>query len=81
MRDLGLLGEEDANHLQRASEMNRVLCTYDTDYVVLATEGQTHTGIVIGQPELHYIGAWVKWLALMHAVYEPEDMHNRVEYL
>lgn len=61
--------------------MERVLCTYDTDYVVLAAEGQEHTGIVIGQPELHYIGAWVKWLTLMHAVYDPETMRNRVEYL
>ena len=81
VRDLDLLGDEDTHHLQRASEMGRVLCAYDTDYVLLAAEGQTHSGIVIGQPELHYIGAWVKWLAPMHAVYEPEEMHNRVEYL
>ena len=81
VRDLGLLGDEDVQHLQRASEMGRVLCTYDTDYVLLAAEGQAHSGIVLGQPELHCIGAWVKWLALMHAVYEPEDMQNRVEYL
>lgn len=80
VRDLGLLGDEDFNHLQRATEMACVLCTYDTDYVFLAGENE-HTGIVIGQPELHYIGEWVKWLALMHAVYAPQDMHNRVEYL
>ncbi|MBL8130549.1 MAG: DUF5615 family PIN-like protein [Anaerolineae bacterium] len=28
VRDLGLLGDTDINHLQRASEMGRVLCTY-----------------------------------------------------
>jgi hypothetical protein len=61
--------------------MGRVLRTYDTDFVVLAAEGQAHTGIVVGHPELHYIGEWVKWLALMHAVYTPEDLHNRVEYV
>lgn len=81
VRDLGLLGDSDENHLQRASHMGYVLCTYDTDYIQLATSGIEHTGIVIGQPELHYIGEWVKWLALMHAVYAPEEMYNRVEYL
>jgi hypothetical protein len=81
VRDLRLLGDSDENHLARASDMGYVLCTYDTDYIQLATEGTLHAGIVIGQPELHYIGEWVKWLALMHAVYTPEEMYNRVEYM
>ena len=81
VRDLNLLGDSDPNHLNRATRMERVLCTYDTDYVQMAAEGVEHSGIVIGQPELHYIGEWVKWLELMHAVYVPEDMRNRVEYL
>jgi hypothetical protein len=81
VRDLNLLGDEDENHLSRATEMGYVLCTNDTDYVELAADGMQHTGIVIGQPEKHYIGDWVKWLELMHAVYSPDDMQNRVEYL
>lgn len=81
VRDLGLLGDEDINHLRRATEMGYVLCTYDTDYVNLAKEGESHAGIVIGQMENHYIGEWVNWLALMHAVYTPEDLYDRVEYV
>lgn len=81
VRDLNLLGDEDENHLALATETGYVLCTNDTDYVELAAQGKHHTGIVIGQPEKHHIGDWVKWLELMHAVYRPEDMKNRVEYL
>lgn len=81
VRDLRLLGDSDENHLRRAKNMGRILCTYDTDYVQLAVSGIDHAGIVLGQPELHYIGEWVKWIALMHAVYTPEEMINRLEYL
>ena len=81
VRDLRLLGDSDENHLRRATNMGRTLCTYDTDYIQLAISGIDHAGIVLGQPELHYIGEWVKWIALMHAVYTPEEMINRLEYL
>ncbi len=44
-------------------------------------DGSGHAGIVFGQQETHYIGEWVNWLSLMHAVYRSEEMWNRVEYL
>jgi hypothetical protein len=81
VRDLGLLGDEDVNHLQRATEMGYVLCTFDPDYIQLATEGVEHAGIVFGHPQKHWIGAWVEGLTLMHTVYLPNEMLNRVEYL
>ena len=56
VRDLGLLGDADINHLQRATEMNRVFCTYDVDFVRLAASGAEHAGIVLGQQDIHYIG-------------------------
>lgn len=61
--------------------MGMILCTFDSDYIALATERFEHAGIVLGQPELHHIGAWVRHLELMHAVYAPADMLNHVEYL
>lgn len=61
--------------------MGRVLCTYDPDYIQLASEGAHHTGIVFGQPEDHYIGEWVKYLEQMHAVYASDEMKDRIEYL
>jgi len=81
VRDLGRLGDDDDNHLQRATAMGYVLCTYDTDYVELAAEGIEHAGIIIGQPEKHWIGEWVKGLTLYHAVYDADEMKNRLDYL
>lgn len=81
VRDLGLLGDEDINHLERAVQMGRVLCTHDADYVDMATEGIAHTGIVFGQQHKHTIGAWVEFLTLVHGVYEADELHNLVEYV
>lgn len=81
VRDLGLLGEDDINHLQNATQQGRVFCTYDTDFLQLAAMGFEHGGIVFGQQSVHYIGEWVNWLTLMHAVYAAEDMLNQIEYM
>ena len=80
VRDLGRLGDEDITHLTRATEMGYVLCTHDTDYIDLASEGTPHAGIVFGQHS-HSIGDWVNFLELIYTVYSDEEMHNRVEYL
>lgn len=80
-RDAGMLGEADVNHLQNAAELGRVLCTHDADFLQIASSGFHHSGIVFGQQDIHYIGEWVSWLTLMHAVYTPEEMINRIEYM
>jgi hypothetical protein len=79
--DVRHLGDTDENHLQRATAEGRVLCTFDTDFIELAAAGQSHAGIVLGQQEVHYIGAWVNYLELMQAAMTPEEMIDRVEYL
>ncbi len=61
--------------------MEMVLCTNDTDYIALAVAGQQHASIVIGQQDIHFIGAWVRHLELMHAIYSPAEMRNHIEYL
>jgi hypothetical protein len=81
VRDLGLLGDEDINHLEKATALGRVMCTHDTDYVDLAVQGIQHCGIVIGKHGLLGIGDWVKFLELVHGVYNAEEMFNRVEYV
>ncbi len=80
-RDLGLLGASDTQHLARAVAMRCVFCTNDTDFLNLATEGAEHYGIVFGQQDIHYIGDWVNWLALMHAVYTADELRNRIAFL
>ncbi|MDX2079097.1 MAG: DUF5615 family PIN-like protein [bacterium] len=80
-RDLGLLGESDIKHLDNASQMGYVLCTYDTDYMELAHNGVVHSGIVKGRWNKHNIGDWVNALMLIYDVLSPEDMINRIEYI
>ncbi len=81
VRDLQLLGDSDINHLHRASQMQRVLCTYDQDYLILSNQGIPHFGIVFGQRTKHQIGDWINHLVLMRNVYNVDDMQNRIEYL
>ncbi|MBZ0281840.1 MAG: DUF5615 family PIN-like protein [Anaerolineae bacterium] len=81
VRDLGLLGDEDINHLARATRLEWVLCTHDVDYIELASSGVQHAGIVIGKQYKHSIGDWVSFLELVHGVYESDEMQNVIEYV
>lgn len=80
-RDLEALGDSDENHLQRAITMGAVFCTHDADFVDMAARGMPHAGIVFGQQHKHGIGDWVRYLELIHAVLEPDDLINQIEYL
>jgi predicted nuclease of predicted toxin-antitoxin system len=80
-RDLNQLGAEDINHLERATEAGRILCTHDADYVDLASAGVQHAGIVLGQQDKHNIGIWVKFLAKIHSDYSADEMRNLVKYV
>jgi predicted nuclease of predicted toxin-antitoxin system len=81
VRDLGLLGDSDLNHLQRATAFGFVLCTHDSDYVELALSGLPHAGIVFAQQATATLGDWVRFLSLIHGVYEAHEMVNLIEYL
>ena len=80
-QELGVLGDEDQTHLQRATEMGCVLCTHDTDFLILAADSAAHNGIVFGNQRVHDVGDWVSALELLHAIYAPAEMYNHVEYL
>jgi hypothetical protein len=73
-------GDTDIHHLERASQQNRVLVTTDTDFLIIASEGKEHSGIVFGRQSLS-IGEWVTRLELICNVYTMDEMQNHVEYL
>ena len=81
VHELQLQGESDINHLRRAGEMQRVLVTVDVDFLILASEGMAHAGIIFGIQEHLSFGDWVNRLELVVAVYSTDDMMNHVEYL
>lgn len=81
VRSLGLLGDSDLNHLRRAAEMGCVLCTHDSDYIDLALSGTPHAGIVFAQQATVTLGDWVRFLTLVHGVYQADEMFNLIEYV
>ena len=81
VREVNLRGDTDRNHLQRASEMGRVVCTFDYDFIRLHGQGISHAGIVIARHRSTTIGDWVRGLELLCGVLSADEMKNRIEYL
>jgi predicted nuclease of predicted toxin-antitoxin system len=75
-RELNMLGASDLAHLKTATTAGRVLCTHDSDFVVLAMHGTDHAGIVLGKANVHRIGDWVRALLLIHGIYGAEEMQK-----
>ena len=78
---LDILGEEDLDHLQRATSMGRVLCTYDADFLRLASEGVEHFGIIFAHQQKASIGGWVREIRALHARFEASDLEGQVVFL
>lgn len=81
VRDLALLGDADINHLQRATEMGRVVCTFDFDFLRLHGQGIAHAGIIIAQHFDTTIGDWVRGLELICGAMTADDMKSHIEFL
>lgn len=81
VRELDLLGKDDLFHLQNATQMGYVLCTYDSDYVQLAYQGIEHAGILFGIWNKHNIGDWVRVIEFIYEILAPADMQNQIEFL
>ena len=79
--DLGFLAEKDEDHLRRAAEMNRVLCTHDVDFIILAQENTDHAGIAFAPHYQASIGGWVRALRILHAGKSTEDVRGQLLYL
>src|SRR5436190_19037989 len=81
VRDVGKFGDDDKNHLERATKMGRVLCTQDTDFLRLNAEGFSHSGIAFGKQYLSGISGWVKALRKLHDTKSAEEVIGQVEFL
>lgn len=80
-RSLGLLGEDDLFHLRRATELERALCTHDTDFIELAKAYLDHCGIVWGAHAEASIGGWVRALRKLHDETTAEEMIGQVRFV
>jgi predicted nuclease of predicted toxin-antitoxin system len=79
--DANLLGAEDAGQIAYGLAHGRVIFTEDDDLLVLAAAGTEHAGLAYCHQNTRSIGQIIRALELLWEVYEPEEMHNRVEFL
>jgi predicted nuclease of predicted toxin-antitoxin system len=74
-------GLSDFEQLQFAAANERVLVTFDTDFLRIAAQGTQHAGIVWCPARKYGIGDLIRRLMLVHTVLLRDDMLNVVEYL
>ena len=80
-KTLEKLGDTDANHLRRATELGYVLCTHDMDFLRMSAEGVAHAGIVFAEQYNSSVGGWVRALQKLHDELTAEEMVGEVKYV
>lgn len=78
---LNALGDPDIEHLRRATNMGCVLCTYDSDFLILANQGIEHAGILFAVEQKTSIGDWVLEIRSLHATTSAEQAQGQVFYV
>jgi len=81
----GRKGHADQDQLEYARRENRVFYTIDADFLCLAADwqkrGQFFTGILYHAPHARSKREIIDALVLCNGVFEPQHMHNRIEFL
>jgi hypothetical protein len=80
-QDAGRCGLPDPDQLAFATAEERVMVTFDSDYLALHQSGVGHAGIAWCPQQKYGIGMLVQLLELLHGVSDRDQMRNRVEYL
>lgn len=71
----------DPVQLAFATAEERVMVTFDTDYLALHYGGIQHAGIAWCEERKYKVGELLAALLLVHGVCERDDMRNHVEYV
>jgi predicted nuclease of predicted toxin-antitoxin system len=79
--EAGLLSATDEAHLAHARAQGRVIVTCDRDFLVLASRGLSHAGIVYYAYGRYPVGEVIRRLVRLWEQHSAEDMINRVEFL
>lgn len=78
---LGQLGDKDVNHLRRATEMERVLCTHDPDFLEIAKVMLDHAGIAFAPQYGATVGGMIRALRALHTRMSAEEATGQVIFL
>ena len=84
--EVGMLGKSDEEHLEYASHNSRILLTFDTGFIPLATkwtsEGSHHYGVVISKEvKMEQIGELVRLCSRLLSQVELKNMADVVLFL
>lgn len=71
----------DPGQLAFATVQDRVMVTFDPDFLALHNAGTPHTGIAWCPATKYRIGRLIQMLILLHGVVDRDEIKNRVEYL
>jgi len=77
----GRCGLADPDQLAFAQAQERVLVTFDPDFLALHNSGILHASIAWCHATKYSFGQLIRLLVLLHAVSDKGSMKNRVEYL
>jgi predicted nuclease of predicted toxin-antitoxin system len=77
----GLIGASDQQQLAYALSQQRVIFTFDDDFLTLASTGIEHYGVIYTRQQRQSIGKIINDLILIWECLEPEYMYNNVEFL
>ena len=80
-QDAGRCGVPDPEQLAFATAEERVIVTFDSDYLALHYSGVQHAGIAWCEAEKYGIGELLAALLLVHGACDRDYMRNHVEYL
>ncbi len=80
-QDADQCGLPDTEQLRFATADERVMVTFDSDYLALHAAGVAHAGIAWCQARKYAVGQLLHALFLVHSVLNRDDMRNHVEYL
>ncbi len=77
----GLIGVSDREQLAFALSQQRVIFTFDDDFLSLASTGIEHAGIIYTRQQRQSIGKIISNLVLVWECLDPEYMYKRIEFL
>jgi hypothetical protein len=80
-QEAGRGAASDPDQLAFATAEERVLVTFDTDFLALHQSGAQHAGIAWCPEQKYGIGQLIQALLLVHGVLDRDAMRNHVEYL
>ncbi|MBK9142435.1 MAG: DUF5615 family PIN-like protein [Candidatus Melainabacteria bacterium] len=81
VQEAGRSGLSDYDQLKFASEHDRVIVSFDSDFLKIASQGVHHSGLAWCPATKYSIGDLIRRLVLLHAVLNREDMRDHIEYL